>query len=49
MTMTHDDVLELCTSLPEAIEDYPFGENVAVFKVGRRMFASCSSKAVRAS
>lgn len=37
--MTRDDVLELCKSLPGAVEDYPFGDGVAVFKVGGRMFA----------
>ncbi|WP_328396667.1 MmcQ/YjbR family DNA-binding protein [Nocardia sp. NBC_00416] len=37
--MTRDEVLELCTGFPAAIEDYPFGDGVAVFKVGGRMFA----------
>lgn len=37
--MTRDDVLDLCASLVGAIEDYPFGDGVAVFKVGGRMFA----------
>ena len=37
--MTRDDVLELCESMPGAVEDYPFGDDVAVFKVGGRMFA----------
>jgi predicted DNA-binding protein (MmcQ/YjbR family) len=37
--MTRDDVLDLCAALPGAVEDYPFGEGVAVFKVGGRMFA----------
>jgi predicted DNA-binding protein (MmcQ/YjbR family) len=37
--MTRDDVLDLCAGLPGAAEDYPFGEGVAVFKVGGRMFA----------
>jgi predicted DNA-binding protein (MmcQ/YjbR family) len=34
--MTRDDVLQLCTALPGAVEDYPFGEGVAVFKGTRR-------------
>jgi hypothetical protein len=34
MTMTRDDVLELYATLPGTIEDHPFGENVAMFKVG---------------
>src|SRR5215211_6251651 len=37
--MTRDDVFDLCASLPGAVEDYPFGVEVAVFKVGGRMFA----------
>lgn len=37
--MTRDEVLELCGSLPGAVEDYPFGEDTAVFKIGGRMFA----------
>ena len=32
-------MLDLCAALPGAVEDYPFGESVAVFKVGGRMFA----------
>jgi predicted DNA-binding protein (MmcQ/YjbR family) len=37
--MTRDDVFDLCAAMPGAVEDYPFGNGVAVFKVGRRMFA----------
>ena len=37
--MTRDQVLELCSSLPGAVEDDPFGDDVAVFKVGGKMFA----------
>lgn len=37
--MTRDQVLDLCASLPGAVEDYPFGDEVAVFKVGGKMFA----------
>ena len=37
--MTRDQILELCASFAGAIEDYPFGDDVAVFKVGGRMFA----------
>ena len=40
--LTRDDVLDLCASLPGAIEDYPFGDGVAVLKVGGRMFALVS-------
>ena len=37
--MTRDDVIEICLDLPGAAEDYPFGDEVAVFKVGGKMFA----------
>jgi predicted DNA-binding protein (MmcQ/YjbR family) len=37
--MTRDRVLDLCARLPGAVEDYPFGDGVAVFKVGGKMFA----------
>ena len=37
--MAREDMLALCAGLPGAVEDYPFGDEVAVFKVGGRMFA----------
>jgi len=37
--MTRDDVLERCLALPGALEDSPFGDDVAVCKVGGKMFA----------
>ena len=37
--MTRDDVLDFCTGLPGAVEDYPFGDDVAVFKTAAKMFA----------
>jgi predicted DNA-binding protein (MmcQ/YjbR family) len=37
--MNRDEVLEYCASCDAAIEEYPFGDEVAVFKVGGRMFA----------
>ena len=40
--MTRDDVLEVCGGLVGAVEDYPFGDGVAVYKVGGRMFALVS-------
>jgi predicted DNA-binding protein (MmcQ/YjbR family) len=40
--MTRDDVLDLCARQRGAVEDYPFGDSVAVFKVGNRMFALVS-------
>ena len=40
--MTREQVLELCGRFPGAVEDYPFGDGVAVFKVGGHMFALVS-------
>lgn len=40
--MTRDDVLNFCGRLLGSAEDYPFGDGVAVFKVGGRMFALVS-------
>lgn len=40
--MTRDQVLDLCASLPGAVEDYPFGDDVAVFNVAGKMFALVS-------
>lgn len=37
--LTRDDVLAICLNLPAAEETYPFGEEVAVTKVGGKMFA----------
>lgn len=37
--MTREEALDLCTTFPGAVEDYPFGDDVAVFKVGGKMFA----------
>ena len=37
--MTRDEVLASCLNLPGAEETYPFGDGVAVIKVGGRMFA----------
>jgi predicted DNA-binding protein (MmcQ/YjbR family) len=34
-----DDVIRFCLGRPGAQETYPFGDGVAVFKVGGRMFA----------
>jgi predicted DNA-binding protein (MmcQ/YjbR family) len=40
--VTRDQVLDLCAGLPGAAEDYPFGDDVAVFKVAGKMFALVS-------
>jgi predicted DNA-binding protein (MmcQ/YjbR family) len=37
--MDRDGVIATCSNLPGAIEDYPFGDEVAVFKIGGKMFA----------
>jgi len=37
--VTPEQVFEICGAFPGAVEDYPFGDEVAVFKVGGRMFA----------
>jgi hypothetical protein len=39
--MTRDDVLDLCAHMPGVVEDYPFGEGVAVFKVALRAGLGC--------
>ena len=40
--MDRDALLELLTEMPGAVEDYPFGDEVSVFKVGGKMFALVS-------
>ena len=40
--MTREDVLATCLAYRDTVEDYPFGDEVAVFKVGGRMFALVS-------
>ena len=37
--MNREDVLNFCSAFPGAIEEYPFGDEVTVFKVRGRMFA----------
>jgi predicted DNA-binding protein (MmcQ/YjbR family) len=37
--MTRDEVLAFCADQPWAVEDYPFGDDVAVFKVEGKIFA----------
>lgn len=36
---THKEVEEYVLSMPNAVLEYPFGENVAVYKVHDKMFA----------
>jgi len=40
--MNHKQLKKYLTGKPEAYEDYPFGADVAVFKVKKRMFATLS-------
>ena len=40
--MDHKTVEEYILSMPNARLDYPFGEDVAVYKVGEKMFALIS-------
>jgi predicted DNA-binding protein (MmcQ/YjbR family) len=37
--VTRDEVLDVCSRMPGAVEDYPFGDDVAVFRIGGKMFA----------
>ena len=37
--MTRQLLAETCLGQPEAVEDFPFGDHVSVFKVGGKMFA----------
>jgi predicted DNA-binding protein (MmcQ/YjbR family) len=37
--MTHKELEEYILSMPNARLDYPFGKDVAVYKVGDKMFA----------
>ncbi len=40
--MKHKEVEEYILSMPNAVLDYPFGEDVAVYKVKDKMFALIS-------
>ena len=40
--MRRERLFEYCGSRPGASEQYPFGDGIAVFKVGGRIFALCS-------
>ncbi|HSX05921.1 MAG TPA: MmcQ/YjbR family DNA-binding protein [Candidatus Saccharimonadales bacterium] len=42
--MDHKTVEEYLLSMPNTRLDYPFGEDVAVYKVGDKMFALISEK-----
>lgn len=42
--MTHKEVEQYLLSMPNTRLDYPFGEGVAVYKVGDKMFALVAEK-----
>lgn len=42
--MTHKEVEAYVLSMPNAVLEYPFGEDVAVYKVGGKMFALIPEK-----
>ncbi len=42
--MNHKEVEECLLSMPNVRLDYPFGEDVAVYKVGDKMFALIAEK-----
>ena len=42
--MTHKELEAYLLSMPNARLDYPFGEDVAVYKVGDKMFALVQEK-----
>ena len=44
MTVSHKEVEEFVLSMPNAKLDYPFGEDVAVYKVKDKMFALIPEK-----
>ena len=40
--MDQHELKARCLALPGAVEDFPFGDEVSVFKVGGKMFALCA-------
>jgi predicted DNA-binding protein (MmcQ/YjbR family) len=42
--LTHKELEEYILSMPNARLDYPFGKDVAVYKVGDKMFALIAEK-----
>jgi predicted DNA-binding protein (MmcQ/YjbR family) len=42
VTSQRDRVLRTCLDRPGAVQEFPFGDGVAVFKVGGKMFALVS-------
>ena len=42
--MNYENARSYLLSKPEAIEDFPFGSDVAVMKIGGKMFATLTEK-----
>ena len=47
--MNYLDTRDYLLSRPEAWEDFPFGEDVAVMKIGKKMFATLAKNADHAA
>ena len=47
--MNHDQARQYLLGKPEAYEDFPFGPDVAVMKIGRKMFATLADRGGTAS
>ena len=47
--MTYEETRSYLLSQPEAWEDFPFGINVAVMKIGKKMFATLAQSGDQAS
>ncbi len=43
MSVSADEIMELCAAFPATELSYPFGEEVAVYKVVGKMFAAVAS------
>jgi predicted DNA-binding protein (MmcQ/YjbR family) len=41
MPMDGREIKKRCLALPGAREEFPFGDEVSIFKVGGKMFAAC--------
>lgn len=39
--MDRDELMAACRALPDAVEEFPFGDEVSVFKVSGKMLAAC--------
>ena len=41
VVMDRDELMAACRALPDAVEEFPFGDEVSVFKVSGKMLAAC--------